>query len=470
MSVSSHIPAAVNAPMQGRASANQNHGAGITLPAVPVNGLHAPVQLKKDHAQRVIDSAGLGFTATGENVFRYVNDTSNPYATRRDLLVAWNRGQLAVNQVPTPPDMLPSAAGTAAESDRLTRADSVADFGRAQLPYDFSGRQTQPVGTKSSTATTDVPVVSSVTEAIRYVRAFGSGSHPIRTGPQFILQLGPHRGLFEARRENDLVYIPLHSSAATLMRAGDIFDWSTHAKALKAAFSDLAAVKKAIQATLNGELIPESELIMSTVGAMICDAKTSITGFLDYLQTFGASAETDPTRMFSSRPEDKAVWAPSMIGGRRLPAARREEVMERGYMPDESQQTVLRQRGLRPQWVEPDGLCIFGALGTVVGAPAREVLERVLGILRSGSYSEALQAAIDNAASSGITLDQIIACIAHNDWAQPGAGDVVLEIAAVALGVSISVLLPGGAIVDINGGGKMLIKVVHPLEHFHSTF
>jgi hypothetical protein len=471
MSASSHIPAAAHAETQSSANAHMRQGAGgISLPAVTAALPAMPIQLKKAHAQAVIDSHRLAIEATRDAVGRYVHDTGNPFAIRRQLLDAWNKNQLTTNCIPMPADLAPSSAGTAMDTDsRLTRADSYADFGQAQLPYDFSGRDMRALGTKAATATTDVPVVTSVAEAARLVRAFGAGMNRGGTGPQFILQLGSHMGLFEARRENDLVYVPLHSSASALMRSGDIFDWSAHARALKAAFGDMAKVKAIIVATLQGSMVPDSELVMSTVGAMLCDAKTSISGFLAFLDTFEASAETDPTRLFSSRPDDKPVWGPSVKGGRALPAEKREEVLAMGYLPNDAQQTALRQLGLRMQWVEPDGRCVFGALGTILGAPAAGVMERLLGILQSDPKSEQLQAALTNAAMAGVSLDLIIDCIMRNDWARPGAGDMILEIAAVAFGIGLTVLWPTGAVTHINGGGKVLVKVTNPLEHFHST-
>jgi Domain of unknown function (DUF4157) len=136
------------------------------------------------------------------------------------------------------------------------------------------------------------------------------------------------------------------------------------------------------------------------------------------------------------------------------------------YQPTDLQRTFLENHPARPRlhWIEPDGRCVFGALGHQLGIPAQAVILMVIGMLEQGHPG--LTTLVTNA---GLTVQQVLNCIRRGRWAEPHVGDIILELGATALGLGVTVLNPDGTTLDINGGGNIIIRVTSPLEHYHAT-
>lgn len=287
-----------------------------------------PMQLLKRHAQTYIDANGLDISATYDEVFDYVHDETKPANMRRGLRHTWNRGRQPYNIAE--PDDLKLSGGLPGPGKRLTRSDS---FEIQNMDY-FKTLDQQRVKKKLCVATLDgsqkeVPVFDSLADAGRMVRSFGhtfTTQGTIQTGAQFALQSGSLFGLFDAPRGNDVVYVPLKDGKkkGEYLRSGNIFDWSAHAKDAEKEEMDMQEVKKTVQ----GELQPKSELVLNTAGAMICDTKNSITGYLHYFKPFNDSTETKPTKYFSSDKKDNPIWAPSVGDGRALPAKKKKNSLQ----------------------------------------------------------------------------------------------------------------------------------------------
>lgn len=144
-----------------------------------------------------------------------------------------------------------------------------------------------------------------------------------------------------------------------------------------------------------------------------------------------------------------------------LADASRERV---AYQPTDQQRTYMEGHHQRLHWIEPDGRCVFGAVGHVQGIPPQTLVMMVLQQLEAGRPD--LTQIITNA---GQTVQAVIDCIRHGRWADPDVGDIILEVATAALGVGVTVLMPDGTTHDINGGGRLIIRVTSPLEHYHAT-
>ncbi len=135
------------------------------------------------------------------------------------------------------------------------------------------------------------------------------------------------------------------------------------------------------------------------------------------------------------------------------------------YQPTDQQRAYMETNHRRLHWIEPDGRCVFGAVGHVMGGvSAQDVIVTVLGKLETGNV--ALTNLILNA---GQTVANVIACIRNGRWADPHVGDIILDVTTTALGLGVTVLRPDGTTLDINGGGKLIIRVTSPLEHYHAT-
>ncbi|WP_341527209.1 DUF4157 domain-containing protein [Nostoc sp. UHCC 0302] len=134
------------------------------------------------------------------------------------------------------------------------------------------------------------------------------------------------------------------------------------------------------------------------------------------------------------------------------------------YQPGAEQTEYLENRNLEVDWVEPTGLCIFDAIGRIIGTSGESVKLNTLLKLKNGDENT-LQV-VQNA---GQDFMDVIVCITENDWANPNVGDIILEVASVANNVGLDILMPGAWIYSINGGGNLVVKVLHPLEHYHAT-
>lgn len=134
------------------------------------------------------------------------------------------------------------------------------------------------------------------------------------------------------------------------------------------------------------------------------------------------------------------------------------------YQPTDQQAQYLEAHHRHLHWIEPDGRCVFGALARVAGIDTHAAISTVLMRLNAGNA--ALTLLITNA---GQNVEDVIECIRKGRWADPEVGDIILEVAATALGIGVTVLLPNGQTYDVCGGGELIVRVTSPLEHYHGV-
>ncbi len=189
-----------------------------------------------------------------------------------------------------------------------------------------------------------IPCFDGLNAAMRVVRLFqrgldnNEGSRFI--GAQFAVKTGNHYGLYDAPQGNDLVFInlkPVKNEVLTFTRESDIGSWDHISKRLGEEFGGEDQVshdqmKEDILKSIRGKLVSDNDVIREAAGAMSCDAKTSLDGFLSYLEEFEDSKEVNPSKLFSSNPEKKPVWSPSVGGGRIKPKERKEELKKKKEM------------------------------------------------------------------------------------------------------------------------------------------
>jgi hypothetical protein len=143
-----------------------------------------------------------------------------------------------------------------------------------------------------------------------------------------------------------------------------------------------------------------------------------------------------------------------------------------GYQPTLAQANYLTGVGRRIHWIAPDGKCIYGSLAFVARTTTELAIARTKRavLLGSRSITPLLEAAaLQLHKSVDKVQTQIVTAITNNDWANPHVGDYIVDIAAAVLGVGVTILMPAGNLVPINGGGALIVKVTNPTEHYHAT-
>ncbi|MCP4136058.1 MAG: DUF4157 domain-containing protein [bacterium] len=308
----------------------------------PQVGNQPVIQLLKSHAEQFIQRDDVDWDkkdpVTYKSVNAYVQNDAHDKGLRRGLMRAWNRSKPGKKKgaariqhyIITQPDLEVSGGKLVSGGKRLARSDSF-DLRGMDYNAELEAQQAKKkitLETKDGKTTT-VPLFESSTEATRLVRGYGNAfkEKGKMWGPQFSLKLGSHHGLFDAPQGNDVVFIPLEQGEnGNYFREGNIFNWSTHAKDLKKTTGDKKKFKKELLQTLVGDFEPNSKELLSTAGSMMCDSKTSMRGYQEYLEEFKMSEETDPAKLFSSKPGDKPIWGPSVKEGRKYPAEKRVEL------------------------------------------------------------------------------------------------------------------------------------------------
>lgn len=205
----------------------------------------------------------------------------------------------------------------------LERRDSAnlagIDF-HALLDDYASGQPTIQLKTPSKNEVSTVPLISSHADAVRLVRAFWRHreNNDKFKGILFAFRRGGNIGLFEARNVHDVIYSPLklENNTSEFVRNGGIFNWTDEGKHLEELpFENLDVLKNMLEIMKNREK-PLDETVMNAVGAIICDAKRSITGHLMNMQ---ALQNTDPSSfetVFHSDKSHNPAYEPSAKGGR----------------------------------------------------------------------------------------------------------------------------------------------------------
>lgn len=314
-----------------------------------------------------------------ESVNAYVHNKKNPMEQRLALFREWNRAsQKGSWIIKMPDDFIETGGETISGKKRLKRSDSMEldSFNYDNELQNQMAKKFIMLDTLDEGESKKVPLFESTTEVTKLTRLYGKAFKKFGNkikGAQFALKLGKHLGLFDAPKGNDLVYIPLKEDKMEVvetedkkqktksrkkqkkedpnakkidkgsieksneeevakqkiayLRNGKIFNWSDHADELERNIKDKENFKTELIKALEGEFIPASEYVVSTLGAMICDAKVSIMGFLHFLEELKSSKEIAPKKMFSSKKDDNPIWKPSIVEGRSLPEDEKKKYM-----------------------------------------------------------------------------------------------------------------------------------------------
>lgn len=323
------------------------------------------MQLRKPDAETYSESISWDkkVPVNHASVVNFVNDITNTRGERLGLLNAWNHGLVGRYVIPTPKDLLTSAPATTAPAvvvpssastsaspkvagKRLQRSDS---FDMKTRSFDDEialSTETVKVSTKKAKVDKDVPVVTTMRSAFRLIRAHGRSLKGLRKikcnierarkkgllkGPRFVLKLGKRRGLFEDVRGNDMVFTPLKENTeagktGTYLRNGGIFNWTKQGAKLRLYNEKFSKIKDNLIKSLRDEVEPESDEIFDTMGAMACDVKASITGYLECEKKVESTTHDDARKVFHS--ENTADYEPSKGGGRQLPRAIKKSIKE----------------------------------------------------------------------------------------------------------------------------------------------
>lgn len=335
-------------------------------------------ELGKRNSDKVKKPVWIG-KISFENVNAYVHNKKNPMEQRLALFREWNRAsKKGMWVIKMPEDFIETGGETISGRKRLKRSDSM-ELDSINYDNELQNQMAQKfimLDTLKEGESKKVPLFESTTEVTKLTRLYGKAVKKFGkkiTGAQFALKLGKHLGLFDAPKGNDLVYIPLKEDKMEVvegedkkqktkgrkkqkkddsrtkkidkgsieksneeevakqkiayLRNGKIFNWSDHADELERNITNKVLFKEELIKALEGELIPASEHVVSTLGAMICDAKVSIMGFLQFLGELKSSKETAPKKLFSSKKEDNPIWKPSIVEGRSLPENEKKKYM-----------------------------------------------------------------------------------------------------------------------------------------------
>lgn len=191
------------------------------------------------------------------------------------------------------------------------------------------------------------------------------------------------------------------------------------------------------------------------------------TAYNDYLAMIQHS--TSDKEILAQLPPPKTKWGVAkayfgLVGNLASGSMKNASRDHDHYQPTDVQAQYLETHHRRLHWIEPDGRCVFGALGRVAGLSTHVAISTVLMRLNAGHAG--LTLLITNA---GQNVEEVIECIRKGRWADPAVGDIILEVAATALGIGVTVLLPNGQTYDICGGGELIVRVTSPLEHYHGV-
>ncbi len=360
---------------------------------------------------------------TFETIFAYIHNPSYPLNLRLELRKQWNRGMKNKTWlIDIPQDAIKTGGESITSKKGLKRSDSMElDNMDYQNELSIQSAKKHIIVTTQDNKPKKVPIFESTTDVTRLTRLYGKSHKKFGEkilGSQFALKLGKHVGLFDAPQGNDLVYVPLkqkekskdkfetekeskpetkskevtHSSnddttvdeKIEYLRDGKIFNWSDHADELKRNIKNPEEFKNELMKALEGELIPNSEQVVSTLGALICDAKLSIVGYLSYLNGLKKSKEVDPKKLFSSKPEDNPVWEPSVVEGRIKPDLRRKEKME-SYKEQIRAYEILYQNN-----------CLINAIARAAGRGNATEMELIEIRIAIGSVGDMLLATPEN--------------------------------------------------------------------------
>lgn len=135
------------------------------------------------------------------------------------------------------------------------------------------------------------------------------------------------------------------------------------------------------------------------------------------------------------------------------------------YSPTAHQNAQLLKEGVSLQWVPPDGYCMFHAVGLVTGQTGEMVRQKVLDAIKTDS---GVQHWISNNHGMSLSVAEHTIRNIGELWSSSLA-NVVIHLIALSLKEGFTIIIDQQPLLLINGGGKYLVKVSKPNEHYHGA-
>jgi len=185
-----------------------------------------------------------------------------------------------------------------------------------------------------------IPVIDSHAGAAKVIRSWNKvkevhaqkKSSKFPRGPLFALNRGDYYGVVEVNPYgNDIVFRTLKkhdvqggsggdNGSAFARHGGRIFSWTDQAKKLNQAPGSTQAKLKDLLNVIKHHQTPNSEAAMEALGAMICDSRHSIRGYIHSLSVFEeaakAAGDTNMLKFFNSDVKNNPNWTPSAKGNK----------------------------------------------------------------------------------------------------------------------------------------------------------
>ena len=449
--------------------------AGAVPPAAsPRSASTQVVQRLKKHAEQYVNENKLNLKVVSyENVNMYVNNPKQPKEHRLGLLKKWNQGMKSkgIYRIPIPGDLVTKEVPTFSSGFDFSNYDSD-DDDQLVIKDSIKKNQKKKVTLKRKDREFDVPVLD-FTSGLKIGRQMvkqGLKEHSAQL--PFVLELGGQMLEFDSPYKNDIYCYGLVEGVKGYKRAGnnESFNWKNLADQLEGGVTtakERLTKKLKIFNAFSGKLADKlSSDEAEAVGAIGCDF---IKGMGNYHFLEEALKAKEPTfkDLFAG---PKPLYEPAVSLGRKLATIKTKYL--KTYRPNQAQTDYLSQTGKAIRWIRPDGRCVFGSLAHIKGITTEAAIQATkLAIQRgeAGVLDVIASAALQLGESEGTARRLVWQAIVQNDWANPRIGDYIINIAAAALGIGVTILMPDANRVNINGGGHLIVKVTQPLEHYHAT-
>ena len=437
------------------------------------------VQRKKRHAKTYVrDHPVVALKVVSyETVSAYVNNPENPTLHRLGLLRSWNTKQKRLHRIPTPGDLIPKEAPTFSPGFDFSNYDSDEDV-QLELEAAIEKNQQKKVTLKRKDKEKDVNVsVLPFSALLKISRQMVKRELNLREHLPFVLDLGGQMLEFDTPYGNDIYCYGLEKAGEGYKRGGgsECFNW----KNLGDRFDDAAPSKeerrtkiRKIIGVFKGE-IPDklSQDEAEALGAMSCDAMKGVAGTLFYMGEALKVEDPSSKEVFCGK---TPKYGPAAFEGRKLAKKKTKALKKTRYMPNQAQTDYLTLNGKALVWIVPDGRCIFGSLAHLKGISTHQAIEDTKQAIQRSDRRvlDVVSRAAEQLGGPGFEGDarrKIFLAIVKNRWADPEVGDYIIHVAAAALEIGVTVLMPDARLVNINGGGPLIVKVTQPLEHYHAT-
>ncbi len=419
------------------------------------------------------------------NVTNYVNNKENPKGHRLGLMTEWNRGLTTkgIYRIPPPKDLVVKDAPTFTPGFDFSGYDSdedattnIKDAIEKNKLKEITLERNKSAKRKHDQIKAPVMPLAAALRIARQMVKRGLKEH--RMYLPIIVEVGGHYIEFDTPFGNDIYAYGLKEKGGNYKRSGSNkdFSWKILATNLDVSAKtqeERATKKRKIFHTFKGEMPDKvTSEVAEAIGAIGCDFLKGM-GNYHFVEKALKTDDSSFTEMFSG---DKPHYKPAVSEGRKLATQKTAKLRKKrqalGYQPTDAQSNYLRLNGKVIHWINPDGRCIFGSLAYFKHITTEAAIQAARLAVQDGSPN--VMDIIDAAAeqlnqSSGATRIEIFRAINGNRWSCPRVGDYIIHIAAAALGIGVTILMPNGNLVPINGGGALVVKVTNPLEHYHAT-